>query len=282
MTLSIKETNSFRGIPYADYFTVNTEWIIISNSIDGSECSVKIFLDFNFMKSTWLQGTIESNTRSELLSVYELWFSSAEEELTSDNLLEEFTVNLDSLPYHRDNALSKDIELSERSFGVTVNVSCPSYSKSVFSEPRSRSLDTDDNKSQISCCGSDDDMQFFDCEDVKIWPVDSHQDSHLHKREKEKEKEKEKNDRYIDSRDDNDHYSLSSSVRSNNNNINIHIPSTPERLRIQYSYPTQLQNEGGEISSLKDLAVNFVETSFVLVEFSFLKVRTSLLLFYYY
>lgn len=272
MTLSIKETNTFRGIPYADYFTVNTEWVIISNSIDGSECSVKIFLDFNFMKSTWLQGTIESNTRSELLSVYELWFSSAEEELSSDNLLEELTINLDSLPYHRDNTTSKDIELSERSFGITVNVTCPSYSKSIFSEPRSRSLDTDDNKSQISCCGSDDDMQFFDCEDEKIWPVDVHQDSHLYKREREKEK----NDRYIDSRDDHDYYSSSSSVRSNNINININSnipPSTPERLRIQYSYPTQLHNEGGEMSSLKDLAVNFVETSFVLVEFSFLKVR---------
>lgn len=274
MTLSIKETNTFRGIPYADYFSVNTEWVIISNSIDGSECSVKIFLDFNFMKSTWLQGTIESNTRSELLSVYELWFSSAEEELSSDNLLEELTVNLDSLPYHRDNTLSNDIEIGERGFGITVNISCPSYSKSLFSEPRSRSLDIDDNKSQISCCGSDDDMQFFDCEDEKIWPLDVHQDNHLYKREKDKEKDKEKNDRYIDSRDDHDHYSSSSSVRSNNSNL---PPSTRERLRIQYSYPTQLHNEGGEISSLKDLAVNFVETSFVLVEFSFLKVNICFL-----
>ena len=259
MTLSIKETNSFRGIPYADYFTVNTEWVIVSNSIDGSECAVKIFLDFNFMKSTWLQGTIESNTRSELLSVYELWCSSAEEELSTDNLLEGLTVNLDSLSYHRDNALSKEIELSERSTGITVNVSGPSFSKSIFSEPRSRSLDTDDNKSQVSCCDTDDDMQFFDCEDEKIWPGDAHQDGYNYKREREK------NDRYLDSRDEYDRYSSSSSVRSN-------VPSTPERLRMQYSYSAQ-EHGDGEVSSLKDLAVTFVETSFVLVEFSLLKVR---------
>lgn len=260
MTLSIKETNSFRGIPYADYFTVNTEWVIVSNSIDGSECVVKIFLDFNFMKSTWLQGTIESNTRSELLSVYELWYSSAEEDLSNENVLEGLTVNLDSLSYNsvlrdnRDGTISKEIELSERSYSMSVNVSNPK--SSLFPEPRSRSLDTDDNKSQISCCGSDDDMQFFDCEDEKIWPVDVHHDGYTYKREK--------HDRYIDSRDEQDRYSSSSSVRSNG-------PSTPERLRIQYSYPTHAE---GEVSSLKDLAVTFVETSFVLVEFSFLKVRS--------
>ena len=262
MTLSIKETNSFRGIPYADYCTVNTEWVIVSNSIDGSECVVKIFLDFNFMKSTWLQGTIESNTRSELLSVYELWYSSAEEDLSNENVLEGLTVNLDSLSYnsvHRDSTISKEIELNERSFSMSVNV-CKS--KSAFSEPRSRSHDTDDNKSQISCCGSDDDMQFFDCEDEKIWPVDVHRDDYNNKREK--------NDRYMDSRDEHDRFSSSSSVRSNG-------PSTPERLRIQYSYQTHAE---GEVSSLKDLAITFVESSFVLVEFSFLKVRMLSLIYY--
>jgi hypothetical protein len=80
----IKESNSFRGIPYADYFNVNTEWIITSvqNSAadekDRSMCHVSIHLDFTFHKSTWLQGTIESNTKAELIGVFELWRSAAE------------------------------------------------------------------------------------------------------------------------------------------------------------------------------------------------------------
>lgn len=40
-------------------------------------------LDIVFHKSTWLQGTIEANTKAELLDVYELWQSSAEEHLSN-------------------------------------------------------------------------------------------------------------------------------------------------------------------------------------------------------
>ena len=41
-------------------------------------CHIDVTLDFNFFQSTWLQGTIESNTRSELLGVYDLWCSYAQ------------------------------------------------------------------------------------------------------------------------------------------------------------------------------------------------------------
>ena len=96
LTVSIKESNTFRGIPYSDYFGVNTEWVVISQNRasslsssssgrldgEGCECSVKIMLDIVFHKSTWLQGTIEANTKAELLDVYELWQSSAEEHLS--------------------------------------------------------------------------------------------------------------------------------------------------------------------------------------------------------
>lgn len=108
LKVSIKETNSFRGIPYADYFNVNTEWIVvavppsesacntINNTLTGASSDhsnhsinhnkrgtvkVIIYLDFLFHKSTWLQGTIESNTKAELIGVYELWLESAHETL---------------------------------------------------------------------------------------------------------------------------------------------------------------------------------------------------------
>lgn len=74
--LLIRETNTFRGIPYADYFSVNTEWVVKWND-DQQECSIEITLDFTFYKTTWLQGTIESNTKAELIGVYEKWLEVA-------------------------------------------------------------------------------------------------------------------------------------------------------------------------------------------------------------
>ena len=47
------------------------------SSINEHSCHVCIFLSFSFHKSTWLQGTIESNTRAEMLSIYELWLDCA-------------------------------------------------------------------------------------------------------------------------------------------------------------------------------------------------------------
>lgn len=80
----IRETNSFRGIPYADYFNVNTEWMVKSD-LDQKDvntgrpfCHVTIHLSFTFHKSTWLQGTIESNTKAELVGVFELWKEAAD------------------------------------------------------------------------------------------------------------------------------------------------------------------------------------------------------------
>lgn len=76
----LKEVTSLQGIPYADYFNVVTDWAIISSPSSsikqpGSSpsCKVSISLEVKFLKSTWLQGTIESNTKAELVGVYELW-----------------------------------------------------------------------------------------------------------------------------------------------------------------------------------------------------------------
>jgi hypothetical protein len=77
-----KEVNSFRGIPYADYFNVVTEWKITEimenhgNNPSTKGCTVQIYLDFVFLKSTWLQGTIESNTKAELLEVFDIWYET--------------------------------------------------------------------------------------------------------------------------------------------------------------------------------------------------------------
>ena len=57
----IRETNQFVGIPYSDYFNVVVEWQVKEIRLDSVQ--VKIMLAFDFYKSTWLQSTIEWNTR---------------------------------------------------------------------------------------------------------------------------------------------------------------------------------------------------------------------------
>lgn len=91
--LTIVETNTFKGIPMCDYFTVCTIWNVCSASVqtDASSplapaphCLVHISLEITFHKSTWLKGTIESNTKSELQEVCSLWRDSAEKWLSAE------------------------------------------------------------------------------------------------------------------------------------------------------------------------------------------------------
>jgi len=122
VVMTVSEINSFRDIPYADYFNVHLDWTVTCKRRKGSSsssapaareqagraeqkgaaaagagggddesllrgncsdfvCVVEVFLEFKFFQSTWLQSTIESNTRSELVSVYETWRQHAEASL---------------------------------------------------------------------------------------------------------------------------------------------------------------------------------------------------------
>jgi hypothetical protein len=95
-SLVIKETNQFHGIPYSDYFNVVVKWQV--EEVSAFEVNVQIMLGFDFFKSTWMQGTIEWNTRYtaaisiansiyyslynsllriELNAVYDEWFAAA-------------------------------------------------------------------------------------------------------------------------------------------------------------------------------------------------------------
>eukprot|EP01041_Mallomonas_annulata_P011707 gene11707-24528_t len=82
----IHESNSFKGIPYSDYFTIQVYWNIKQqfNSEDNNyECQISISIEFIFTKSTWLQSTIESNTKAELLIVYNKWRNYALQHLST-------------------------------------------------------------------------------------------------------------------------------------------------------------------------------------------------------
>lgn len=96
--LVIKELNNFENIPYSDYFNVGTEWIITEHTNLGKDdkdskgerialtkCSVSISVSINFHKSTWLRGTIESNTHSEVLAIFGMWHDQAKISLLKAN-----------------------------------------------------------------------------------------------------------------------------------------------------------------------------------------------------
>jgi hypothetical protein len=214
---------------------------------------VKILLDFVFLKSTWLQGTIESNTRAELLTVYELWLSSAEEHLQQIMVdrqkgVEVFAadINASQSPLVSPRSMqNQDIETGISISSSHRNSKGGTSSISTFGGQGDgiQRSDLDDNKS-LTTYGSDDEMQFFDCEEERLW---------------------------YDNEVDREKYERQNLLPVANSDPNRRI-TTPEKLRIIYSQPN-IGVPSEEISSVKDLAVTIVETVFVLAEFSFWKVH---------
>ena len=304
--MRIKETNSFRGIPYADYFTVNTEWIVTSNCKEGSECSIKVLLDFSFLKSTWLQGTIESNTKAELLTVYELWISSAEEYLLNNNDHNDnnsdggadYTLNsISSLnsshnqkKHHNQDSISqmgvqgintnlcinsgkgsRDIESGNNEiFNINTNVMNTLKYRISNNDVRNSEERVDENLKNLfpqTDYGSDgDDLEFFDCEDVGDMSNYSSNDRNDRNSDYSNHKKGNFSEKEIDRTYVHTHSQRNSSVTESRNNDS----SSSSRGR---DY-----DEEEDVSSLRDLAVQTVETTFVLAEFTFWKVGQ--LLFY--
>jgi hypothetical protein len=81
--VKVKETNNLKDIPFADFFFVVTEIEaeFQKDKLKSKECVVKVFLEIPFTKSTWMASAIESNTRSELIEVYDMWCTSASQHL---------------------------------------------------------------------------------------------------------------------------------------------------------------------------------------------------------
>lgn len=137
--LTIIETNTFKGIPMCDYFTVCTIWNVSSASVQSDptsplapapHCLVHVSLEITFHKSTWLKGTIESNTKSELQEVCSLWRESAEKWLNT--------------PEDGDPFSSEDVP--------------PTLIASGYSSPRVIGRSN-------SNAEEDDDLAFYDCEE---------------------------------------------------------------------------------------------------------------------
>ena len=72
--------NSDQYNKYNQNENINDINININNNDNDNEnegCIISITLQVIFHKSTWLQGTIESNTKAELIGIFELWSNKA-------------------------------------------------------------------------------------------------------------------------------------------------------------------------------------------------------------
>lgn len=99
----VLEKASFRGLPFADIFEINTIWRFqksssqMKNNKDPYRCSsypvkcddddreaqtdVDIFIHFDFKKSCWVKELIKSGTKSELKDVLRMWCDYATDTL---------------------------------------------------------------------------------------------------------------------------------------------------------------------------------------------------------
>jgi hypothetical protein len=132
----IDEITEFSGIPYSDFFVVSTKTMIIDK--ESSSCVISVSAEVVFKKYTWLKSTIESNTRSELIGVYEQYhefvLENAAKFTSSSKLKSSSSIDDRSVDAHR-----QSVTLSRR-----------------LSD--SKGLATND----------DDDSEFYDCEEGTI------------------------------------------------------------------------------------------------------------------
>eukprot|EP01038_Epipyxis_sp_PR26KG_P017504 gene17504-24246_t len=264
----IREINTFQGIPYADYFNVITEWKIKSmnksNNNDPSSlsmlsssrtatplsressntCFIEIFLDFKFLKSTWLQGTIESNTKAELLGVFELWYEAANmyiRESMDGN-------NKGKIAYSKSFSTINNNDM----FPVLIS----SHSQDEISQESAGLLSEDDME----------ELEFYDCEDGRS--IASNATIGISTVKSNKSSSKRNNS--LASRPS---FTIKNNINTNlksvfneelieNNNSSLPI----SRSSLQHQRRSNNINEG---SSTRDMAVNIVEMIFVLAEFSF-------------
>ena len=146
--LTIIESNSFEGIPYSDYFRVDTVWKaeeVVSVFMGSTEQCTKVVVtgEVVFVKSTWLRGSIESNTKSELQDVYSSWEEVA---------LQHIKTRYNLLPHPEENY-------------VVTNVHLPS----LFDGGREgdRTVVPPNKLSRVNSMGSEGSSEdgFYDCEE---------------------------------------------------------------------------------------------------------------------
>ena len=259
----IKETNNFKGIPYADFFSVNIEWIVLNShgslGTSQSGCNISVYVDVSFHKSTWLQGTIESNTKAELASVYNLWVTAAVKLIEENNLNHVFDhaacsiVETESLYVENNNDASAEVEIFSTAESSQLLMQRHStvrkITRNASSTGRETSIRVEENNDDLkdeSLSDDEDDLDFYDCEEGSSSSSSSSVDqsksfvSHTFRE------------------------SAAFELMSHN-----HMMSDTQLSSSQHIH----QESATGPMTVHDIAVTVVETTFVFIEFTFWKVN---------
>ena len=84
-SLHIAEISTIKGLPFVDPYII-TEWVV--NEMPCGHCNVRISLKFKYDKQSWLQGMVESQSRTELLKFFDMWEINFCEQVLSTNFTE--------------------------------------------------------------------------------------------------------------------------------------------------------------------------------------------------
>ncbi|XP_062187264.1 protein VASCULAR ASSOCIATED DEATH 1, chloroplastic-like isoform X1 [Phragmites australis] len=71
--LVIQTSQSIGDAPYGDHFTVEGIWDVEQDSLDGSSCYLRVYINVTFSKKTIFRGKIEQSTKDECREVFGLW-----------------------------------------------------------------------------------------------------------------------------------------------------------------------------------------------------------------
>jgi VAD1 Analog of StAR-related lipid transfer domain len=85
-SLHISEISTIKGLPFVDPYII-TEWVV--NEMPSGHCNVRISLRFKYDKQSWLQGMVESQSRTELLKFFDMWEINFCEQVLSFNFKDE-------------------------------------------------------------------------------------------------------------------------------------------------------------------------------------------------
>jgi len=68
---------TFTGVPYGDYFYVQTRWVITRVGVEGKRCRLQIGLDVVFRQTVFLKAAIQAATIAETKKTLQDWLARA-------------------------------------------------------------------------------------------------------------------------------------------------------------------------------------------------------------
>jgi len=87
-TFVLQSSQVMNDIPYGDYFRVQFRWDVTVPKGEVARCRLRVGVEVVFLKSTFLKGTIESNTFSETSDSVKDWINAIQKQVAARKALQ--------------------------------------------------------------------------------------------------------------------------------------------------------------------------------------------------